>query len=162
MNNSSTRLPLFTVLFVLLATDIRAAEPERLVLGEPVALTGTIIREFDMSFVDSDLGPIQDPKEVARAVAEARRRNPVDESRPHKPSPHLILRLDKPISVRTQSGEDEKRNISEIDLGGSAHRIQEKEFGKTRFVVSGTLWRAETVHHLRPVMMEVTTLKRAR
>ncbi|MEI9898107.1 MAG: hypothetical protein WDN28_30690 [Chthoniobacter sp.] len=160
-----TRRLLTTLVPLIIAGSIYAADPKRLSYDKPVSLTGTIVREFDMSFVDSDLGPIQDPKGVARAIAEAKRKRPVDKSRPHEPSPHLILRLDKPISIRAIPGDDsypEERDITEIDLGGAAQGIQEKELGKMRYVVSGSLWHAMTVHHLRPIMMKVATLKRAK
>lgn len=150
---------------LIMAGSIYAVDSESLSYEKPVSLTGIIVREFDMSFVDSDLGPIQDPKEVARAVAEARRKQPIEESKPHDPAPHFILRLKNPISIRAESGDEfhpEERNISEIDLGGSVQGVTEEELGKTRFVASGTLSRANTVHHLRPVMMQVIRLKRAR
>ncbi|MHA3770053.1 hypothetical protein ACXR0O_00785 [Verrucomicrobiota bacterium sgz303538] len=152
-------------LLLIMVGSIYAADSESLSYEKPVSLTGTIVREFDMSFVDSDLGPIQDPKEVARAVAEARRKHPIEESKPHEPFPHFILRLEKPISLRAESADGlhpEERNISEIDLGGSVQGVTEKDLGKTRFVVSGTLSDAMTVHHLRPVIMQVITLKRVR
>ncbi len=111
-----------------------------------------------MSFVDSDLGAMQDPKEVARAVVMA---GPGAKA----PSRHFILRLGKPISIRAKPGDEtcpQELDVSEIDLGGSDRQILKKELGKTRFVVSGSLWHATTVHHLRPVTMTVTALQRAK
>jgi hypothetical protein len=118
-----------------------------------------------MSFVDSDIGPLNNPEEVARAVAEARRRHPVDKSRPHNPIPHLILRLEKPISIKEKPGEPlypEERNISEIDLGGTGNRVRKDQLGHTRFIVTGTLWHAHNVHHLRPIQMSVSSLEPAK
>ncbi|RYD79691.1 MAG: hypothetical protein EOP84_12725 [Verrucomicrobiaceae bacterium] len=156
---------LLTSLLLITAGGIHAVEPESLSYETPVTIAGTIVREFDMSFVDSDLSPLQNPREVARAVAEARRRGPVQDSKQREPHAHFILRLEKPVSIRAESPDKfhpEERNVSEIDLGGSVQGITEMDFGKTRYVVSGTLSPAMTVHHLRPITMKVTTLKRPR
>ncbi len=132
--------------------------------GKPVTLGGTVIREFDMSFVDSDLSPIRNPAEVAQAVAEAKSKHAADPARVGKPVPHLILQLERPITVTSADPVHTKAHeIREIDLlGGGANGVTEKELGKARFVVSGTLWEAETVHHLRPVIMIVTGIERAK
>jgi hypothetical protein len=153
---------LIAVIFlVVTVNNVLPAEPKLVDYDKPVTLTGVIIREWDMSFVDSDQSPLQDPKEVARIVAT----HPVDKSRPHTPVLHLILHLDTPITV--QKGADdglhpEERAIYEIDLGGGPAdklRIVGKALGKGHFVVTGKLWHAETVHHLRNIMMEVTDIK---
>jgi hypothetical protein len=141
-----------------------SAEPERLDYDVPVVLTGKIVREFDMSFVDDDLPPLRDPKEVAQAVAAAAKKPPGDPARFREPSPHLILQLDRPIWVRGKPGDPsypEERNVSEVDLGGSPQAVKDSDLGKTQFVVSGMLWHSHTVHHLRPIMMKVTDLSRA-
>jgi hypothetical protein len=146
---------------------VRAGETIR--YERPLTLTGVFIREWDMSWVDSDLSPMQDSKEVAKAVAEARRNGTLDDSRPHDPVPHLILRLDKPISVSGLKGNDlypEERNVREIDVQDASDDqkflkvVTDKDLGRTRFAVTGTLWHANTVHHLRPVMMTTTGVKR--
>ena len=156
-------LPLFPPLFTLVAAGgLHASEPKVLSYGKPVSLTGTVVREFDLAFVDSDHSPTQDVKEVTRVVAEAKRKRPADESKLHEPSPHLILRLDHPVSLQVDGTQPKEANVSEIDLGGSEHRFKEKELGKARFVASGSLWHAETVHHLRPVMMNVISLEHAK
>lgn len=140
-----------------------AGGPQAVEYDKPVTLTGTITREYDMSFVDSDQGPLSDPKEVARVVAQARKEHPVDNSRPHDPIPHYILHLDKPITVPEGAHDDlhpEERNVSEIDLDGTT-TVPVDALGKGKFVVTGKLWHAETVHHLRPIEMTVSSLKPA-
>ena len=138
------------------------AEQQRVDYDKPVTLTGVIIREWDMSFVDSDQSPLQDPKEVARVVAA----HPADKSKLlHNPVLHLILRLDAPITV--QKGADyglhpEERAVHEIDIGGGpADKLQiaVNAFGKLRFTITGKLSHANTVHHLRSIMMEVAAIK---
>jgi hypothetical protein len=150
---------------LLIATSwMHAGEPVPLSYNQPVTLTGTIVREWDMTFVDSDLGPMQDAKAVARAVAEARRRE-TDPSKSHEAFPHLILRLDHAVSVLPKSGDslnEAEHKVTEIDLSAIQRGQPEKEWGKTRYTVSGSLSHAMTVHHLRPVTMKVTDLKHAK
>lgn len=133
--------------------------------GKPVTLAGTITAEYDMSFVDSDLSPLKDPKAVARAVADAERKHPHGKSKLKRPVRHFILRLDQPLVIRegTDDGlHPEMHNVREIDLGTPAmgrYRIPDEALGKVRFTVTGRLWHASTVHHLRPIMMDVTQLR---
>lgn len=129
----------------------------------PVSLVGTITREYDMAFVDSDLSPMTDPEKVNRAVVEAQRKWPDDKTGTRVPSPHLILHLEQPIALReplnrNESGlEPAEKNVTEIDLGAeSKMAVAEKDLGKVKFVVTGKLWHGNTVHHLRAVMMEVS------
>jgi hypothetical protein len=78
-------------------------------------LSGIIRREFDMSFVDSDMSPLTDPKEVAKAV-KAAQHNPAAGAISREAVPHWILQLDKPISLRKGADGDsypeEELNIS--------------------------------------------------
>jgi hypothetical protein len=144
---------------------LQGAEPKHFAYDAPVVLTGKIVREFDMSFVSGDIPPLQDPAKVAQAVAAAKLEPGADPARVGEPAPHLILRLDRPIFVSGKVGDPsypEERNVSEVDLGGAPQPIKETDLGKTRFVVSGTLWHSHTVHHLRPIMMKVTELTRAK
>lgn len=153
------------IIAIYLANAIDRAFPAEPGKGVPygglITLTGKITREYDMSFVDSDQGPLGDPDKVARAVADYKRTHPADKSRLHEPIPHFILHLDKPISVR--EGERDgvhpaEGAVSEIDLGPVA--VPEKDLGKREFAVTGKLWHANTVHHLRPIMMEVKSILR--
>ena len=137
------------------------AEPKQLQYSEVITLTGTITREYDMSFVDSDQGPLSDPDKVARAVADYKHTHPANKSRLHESVPHFILHLDNSITVREGAKDDlhpAERAVSEIDLGSVA--VDDKDLGKRRFQVTGKLWHANTVHHLRPIMMEVGAVGR--
>lgn len=155
------------IIAIYLANAIDRAFPAEPARGEPapygelITLTGTITREYDMAFVDSDQGPLSDPDKVARAVADYRRTHPADPSRLHEPIPHFILHLEKPLAVR--EGERDglhpaEEAVSEIDLGSVA--VDDKDLGKRRFQVTGKLWHANTVHHLRAIMMEVKSILR--
>lgn len=77
-----------------------------------------------------------------------------------------ILRLDRTISVRAKPGDEvdtEEKNVTEVHLNvdHAKHPIPKDAFGKTRFTVTGVLYHAINVHHLRPIMMSVSDLKPA-
>ena len=74
-----------------------------------------------------------------------------------------ILHLDHPVSVPAKPGDEintEEKNVTEVHLNidPAKHPLSEGAFGKTHFVVTGTLYHAHTTHHLRPIVMLVSTL----
>ena len=56
-----------------------------------------------------------------------------------------------------------EKNVTEVHLNidPAKHPIREDAFGKTHFVVKGTIYHAHTAHHLRPIVMLVSTLTAA-
>jgi len=171
MNDNPARKPRINIIFLFalmgLPTVIQAS-PQWVDYDKPISLEGTINREFDMSFVDGDMSPLTDPKEVAKAVAKAKQEHPAKDWKPHDPSPHWILHLDEPISVRSGPTDDlhpEERNIQEIDLSGNGIwkiEIPHGTLGKARFRITGRLFHSVTVHHLRTIVMDVTDVHRVK
>jgi hypothetical protein len=135
------------------------AETRRVEYDKLLTLAGTVTREYDMSFVNGGRSPVTDPREAARIAAEYRRAHPADKSHLHEPIPHLILHLDKPIAVQKGIGDglhDAQRAVREIDLGTAG--VPDQALGSRLFAVTGKLRGADTVHHLRPVVMEVVSI----
>ena len=147
------------------AFDCIAAEPRWLDYNRPVKLSGIIVKEFDMSFVNSDISPVTDPKEAEKLAKQERKKGPPLGAFPKEPVLHWILRLDSPISMRDGHNDSypEERNISEIDMGGpginEGIHIGRRAYGTTHFLVSGKLWHACTIHHLRQAMLELSRIK---
>jgi len=79
-----------------------------------------------------------------------------------KPIRHLILTLAHPNSVAAGEVDDlhpAVKNVTEIDLGGGALRVnQRKNADGSYVIVIGKLCHAHTVHHLRDIMMTVTSI----
>ena len=130
-----------TLLFVLAFcwTPLRAGE-DKPVAYEPavVTLSGTIVRE---GFGD-DASPLDRGKPV------------------------WILHLAQPVSVSAKPGDEidtEEKNVTEVHLNidPAKHPIPEDAFGKTHFAATGTLYHAHTTHHLRSIVMLVSTLSSA-
>ena len=118
-----------------------------------------------MSFVNSDISPVTDPKEAEKLAKQERKKGPPLGAFPKEPVLHWILRLDSPISMRDGHNDSypEERNISEIDMGGpginEGIHIGRRAYGTTHFLVSGKLWHACTIHHLRQAMLELSRIK---
>ncbi len=128
---------MFFLLVAFNGTPLRADESNQ-VAYEPavVTLCGTIVKE---GFGD-DASPIDRGKQA------------------------WILRLDQRISVPAKSGDEintEEKNVAEIHLNidPAKHRIAKDAFDRTHFIVRGTLYHAHTTHHLRPIVMLVSTIK---
>ena len=78
-----------------------------------------------------------------------------------------ILRLDRPVSVRTNPANEiatEEKNVTQVHLNvvHAKHPIPKGAFGKTRFTATGTLYHGHNIHHLRPIVMLVSDLRPAR
>lgn len=139
MNALIARTIVLAMALTLAAVFSPAAEPAW-VSYEPavVTLSGTIVKEA--------FGEDAAPMDVGRHV--------------------WILRLDRPISVRGIPKDEintQEENVREIHLNAEHRKypIPEAAFGKTRFVVKGTLYHAITAHHLRPIVMLVSTIEPA-
>ena len=54
----------------------------------------------------------------------------------------------------------EEKNVMEVHLNidPKKHQIPKNAFGKTAFAVTGTLYHAHTAHHLRLIVMLVSTI----
>ena len=77
-----------------------------------------------------------------------------------------ILCLDRPISVPAVPGDEidvAEKNVREVHLNvdHAKYPIAKNAFGKIRFTATGTLFHGITPHHLRPIVMVVSDLKRA-
>ncbi|MDB6171455.1 MAG: hypothetical protein JWL59_766 [Chthoniobacteraceae bacterium] len=140
MNISLSLLISFFATAAVLAGDIYSYD-------KPATLTGTVSMLYDMSFVDSDMSPVKDPAGI-------KAKHPItDSSLPHKPVRHWILTLEHPISV-SPGKTDGLQNVSEIDLGAGELKLKNGD----HVTVTGKLWPAATVHHLRPVMMTKSSI----
>lgn len=159
------------IISLIVATSVVVAidrslpvEPQALEYDKQVTLSGSLTREYDMSYIDSDLSPMTDPDAVERAVIEARRKHPADKPALHAAIAHFILHLDKPIALRNGPADGlhpAAQEIVEIDLGSippAQFQLFADALGKTRFTIAGKLWHANTVHHLRAIMMEVVDI----
>ena len=133
--------PIFATIFLMMAaacwTPLHAGD-KKSVAYEPtvVTLSGTIVKE---KFGD-DAAPVNRGKSA------------------------WILRLDQRISVPAKVGDEidlKEENVSEIHLNidQTKHPVPKKSFGKTHFTATGTLYHSHTTHHLRPIMMQVSTLE---
>jgi hypothetical protein len=80
--------------------------------------------------------------------------------------PAYILRLDAPISVRAADSKDSdflqpEKNVREVFLSllpeGSEERVD--ALVDKHVEITGKLDHANTVHHLRPVMIDVSTIR---
>jgi hypothetical protein len=68
--------------------------------------------------------------------------------------------------VPTKPGDEidtEEKNVTEVHLNidQAKHSIPRRSLGRDRFVATGTLYHAHTIHHLRPIVMLVSALKPA-
>ena len=141
-----------------------SAPPQPLQYDRAVTLTGTLTQEFDMAFVDASVAPLKDPAVAEMVATEARRDHPGGTTL-RAPIPHLILRLDKPVSVQAAGNAlPAARDIAEIDLGdipsGQFH-LYGVATGSGRYTVTGTLSHASNEHHLRPLVLQVAEIKPA-
>jgi hypothetical protein len=140
--------------------------PARLQYDRTVTLTGTLAREFDMAFVGDSYAPTQDATGAELAAAEALRNHPASGPVLRAPIPHLILRLDKPVTVQKGGGGSfpAERDVMEIDLGDLASgqfHIYGEALGNERYTVTGRLLHASTEHQLRAVTLEVADIRPA-
>ena len=134
-----TLIPTFLFMAAFCWTPLSAGE-DKSVAYEPavVTLNGTIAKE---GFSD-DASPVDRGRTV------------------------WILHLNQPVSVPAKPGDEintEEKNVTEVHLNidPAKHPIPEDAFGKTHFVATGTLYHAHTTHHLRPIVMLVSTLTSA-
>ncbi|HWB60500.1 MAG TPA: hypothetical protein VG733_13475 [Chthoniobacteraceae bacterium] len=147
------------------ALPARQPVPPRLQYDRTVTLTGSLSREFDMAFVDGSLAPTKDADAAEKVAGEELRDNPSGTPVLRAPIPHLILRLDKPITVQ-KNGNDgfpAEQNITEIDLGDVPYgrfQIYADSLDNGRhFAVTGTLSHSSTDHHLRAITLNVADIR---
>jgi len=139
-------------LMVVVVSCISMLHADELKYETPVTLKGTATILYDMALVDSDMGLVKDPSGIKVKFP--------DPSKAYlqKPNRHLILTLNQPISV--EAGVDDGlhpgiKSATEIDLGGVGDEIREG----SSVVVEGKLWHAHTVHHLRDLVMTVSSIR---
>ena len=137
----------------------RAAELDYDVL---VKLRGTLTREWDMSFVNDDLGSMTDWKQVRKAESAAALESPRPGTYPRRAAPHLILHLKTPVSIRAGAPDglhEEEKSVSEIDVTDAnfqtVKHLPAGALNGAPITVTGKLWHGMTRHHLRPIMMDV-------
>lgn len=147
------KIPSITLFIAIASTRLSSLQAEDLQYDTPVTLKGTVDVLYDMSFVDPDAGPLKDPTGIKVAFPDPSRADL------QKPVRHLLLTLGKPISV--SAGNDKTlqtaiKNVTEIDLGNVGPDIPDH----ASVTVDGkVLARAHTVHHLRELLMEVSSIK---
>ncbi len=146
-----------SITFVILGSlGFSSLRAEELHYETPVTLKGMVTVLYDMSFVDSDMSPVKDLKGTKVKFPDP------EKADLQKPVRHLILKLEQPISVAAGENDGlhpEVKNITEIDLGGSALSADKIQITDGSSVsVTGKLWHANTVHHLREIMMNVSSI----
>jgi hypothetical protein len=145
-------MKLLVALMVIGVSCLSTVRAEELKYQTPVTLKGTVTILYDMAFVDSDMGPVKDPTGIKVKFPDPSKANL------QKPSRHLILTLNQPISVAAGAHDGLHpaiKSATEIDLGGVGKDISDG----TSVVVEGKLLHAHTVHHLRDLVMTVSSIR---
>lgn len=130
------------LLLVTAALCIQAADERWVSYRRQVTLQGTLLKRYHTEWID-----LQGDTPQARELAK---------------TPAFILQLPSPISVRASDMiRQEERNILEIYVilpsGVPAKRL-ESLIGK-QVTVTGQLDHGTNLHHQRPVIMDVTSIR---
>jgi hypothetical protein len=143
MKSSSRKSFLLMCVAVLAGSGATASAQVQLEYNSPVALRGVLHREHHNEWLGL-LGNTAEARKRAQGWA-------------------YILRLPGAIDVHASSPEDrqwleDERGIKEIFLF-LPEQIDGNSLVGKRVLVKGTLGHANTVHHLRPITMEVSSIE---
>lgn len=119
----------------------RAAEERWLAYDRQVTLEGTLLKQYHTKWI-----ALQGDTPQARELAK---------------TPAHMLRLNSPVSVRASKGREEERDVREI-FAVLPSDVSDKEispFVGKAVTFTGELDHASTVHHPRPILIEVNAVR---